>query len=287
MQDRQISDKSNKIGATLIIAFYNRPDILDLTMAGLRRQTTDEFEVIIADDGSNRQVVDHINRATAGAPFPVRHIWQEDHGFRKNRILNRAVLKASSDYLVFIDMDCIPHSEFVREHFQNREEGYCLTGRRVNLSQRISDRLTPALIAKGYLESRWPLLVYDGIFGKSRDVEKGFYVRSPALRRLLNTKSRGLLGCNFSLFRHDLMTINGFDERYQMPSVGEDSDIEFRLGLNGIRIRSLNYMAVQYHLYHPPSARPQKNIDLFNTVKSQKIAFTPYGISQKDGTFTG
>ncbi len=287
MQNVQESERSSKYSTSLIIAFYNRPDILDLTMAGLRRQTTDNFEVIIADDGSDSQVVDHINMVAADAPFPVKHIWQEDRGFRKNRILNRAVLNASTDYLIFIDMDCIPHSEFVREHFKNREEGYCLTGRRVNLSQRISGRLTPALIEKGYLESRWPLLVYDGIFGKSRDVEKGLYVRFPALRRILNTKSRGLLGCNFSLFKQDLLAINGFDERYRMPSVGEDSDVEFRLGLNDIRIRSLNYMAVQYHLYHPPSARPQENIDLFNTVKSQKMAFTPYGITQKAGAASG
>ncbi len=275
------SDIKNPV-ASVIIAFYNRPDILDLTLAGIRRQSFKDFEVIIADDGSDMAVVDYIRELTQTEDFNLKHIWHEDRGFRKNRILNQAVLNTTSDYLVFMDMDCIPHREFVREHVLNRKTGYCLTGRRVNLSSKIHKHLTPAAIEKGYLEYRWPVLLYDGLFGSSRDVEKGIYLQSPVLRRMLNRKSRGILGCNFSLFKSDLLAINGFDERYQRPSIGEDSDVEYRLNLNGIKVRSLNYMAVQYHLSHPPSERPQENIDLFNTVKAEGRSYTRHGIKQID-----
>ena len=94
------------------------------------------------------------------------------------------------------------------------------------------------------------LLLEDALFGKSNYVEKGFYLENKFLRKTLNKKYRGLLGCNFSLYKQDILAINGFDERYEAPSIGEDSDIEFRLGLNGVKVKSLNQIAVQYHLYH-------------------------------------
>ena len=270
--------------ASVIIAFYNRPDVLDLTLAGLNRQSEKNFEIIIADDGSGDKVADYILRLSKRSEIPMKHLWQEDRGFRKNRILNRAVVDADSEYLIFIDMDCIPHSEFVREHIRNREAGRCLTGRRVNLSAKISSRLTPARVENGFLETNMPFLVCDGIFGSSRDVEKGFYIRSAAIRRIMNRRYRGLLGCNFSLYKKDLVAINGFDERYEQPSVGEDSDVEFRLGLMGIRVKSMNYMAVQYHLFHPPSARPGENLELFASVKAEGKAYTEFGINRKDWT---
>ena len=76
--------------------------------------------------------------------------------------------------------------------------------------------------------------------------------------------------------------INGFDERYEAPSIGEDSDIQYRLELAGTKIQSLNNIAVQYHLYHKLQERPQQNLDLFNEVKSEGRAFTLYGIKKLD-----
>jgi hypothetical protein len=100
------------------------------------------------------------------------------------------------------------------------------------------------------------------------------------LRKIFNKKERGLLGCNFSLFKEDMLNINGFDERYEAPSIGEDSDVQFRLELNGIKIVSLNHIAVQYHLYHKLLERPQENLALFNKIKEEKLALTPYGIKK-------
>jgi hypothetical protein len=97
---------------------------------------------------------------------------------------------------------------------------------------------------------------------------------------MLNKKYRGLLGCNFSLHKKDLIDINGFDERYEAPSIGEDSDVEYRLGLNGVKARSINHIAVQYHLYHRLQERLQKNLELFEEVKKSPIAFTPYGLKK-------
>jgi glycosyltransferase involved in cell wall biosynthesis len=266
--------------ASVIISVYNRFDYLQLVFAGLERQSLWDFEVVIADDGSDEKFVERLNKLTPQLSFPVIHVSQENKGFRKNKILNKAVLAANSNYLVFIDGDCVPHKEFLNEHSRYRRKNVCLTGRRVNLSEKITRQLTPELVKKGYLEKNALKLVMNGLFGKSVDVEKGLYVINKSLRDMLNKKVRGLLGCNFSIYKEDLLKINGFDERYEAPSVGEDSDIQYRLQLTGTKIRSLNNIAVQYHLYHELQARPQKNLDLFNKVKSSGIAFTPFGINQ-------
>lgn len=266
--------------ATLILSFFNRIDYLKLVLAGIQRQSFRDIEIIIADDGSKQAVVDEIEKLTKMISIPLIHLWQEDRGFRKNKILNRAITAASSDYLIFIDADCIPHSEFVNEHFSHRKENVCLTGRRVNLSEKITGLLNEENIGKGFLEENIFLLVKDGIFGKSFDVEKGFYIKNGPVRKLLNNKARGILGCNFSIHKTDFININGFDERYEAPSIGEDSDVQFRFELNGAKIKSLNNAAVQYHLFHKLQERPLKNLELFSKIKSEKRPFTPFGILQ-------
>lgn len=268
---------------SLIIASYNRPDYLTLVMAGLERQTFKDYEIIIADDGSNEQTVSQIQQMISQSELPIHHVLQEDRGFRKNRILNLAIQQAKSDYLIFIDMDCIPHQEFIHEHVVNGREGICLTGRRVNLSDNISQRLSPDLVRNGYLENHLWQLICDGLFGHSKDVEKGIYLRLSWLREMLNRKTRGILGCNFSIFKKDILDINGFDERYEAPSVGEDTDIQYRLELNGIQIKSVNHMAIQYHLYHPLQPRPKENLELFGQVRKSGQAFTPFGILKTKG----
>ena len=269
------------VKASVIAAFYNRIDYLKLLLAGFERQTERSFELIIADDGSSQNAAAEIEKLSRAHNFPVIHCWHEDKGFRKNRILNRAITTADSDYIIFIDADCVPHSKFVEEHLTNSAENSCLTGRRVNLSEKITKILTPENVAGGFLEKNLPLLIKDGIFGESFYVEKGFYFKSKFLRKQFNKKKRGLLGCNFSLHKKDILAINGFDERYTAPSIGEDSDVQFRLELNGVNIIPVNHIAVQYHLYHKLQERPQVNLDLFEKVKQERLAFTQNGIEKK------
>ncbi len=266
--------------ASVIISVYNRIDYLKMVLAGFERQSFKNFEIIVADDGSDKNVVEEIRSFSGKFFFPVIHLWQEDKGFRKNRILNKAIVSASSEYLIFIDGDSIPHCEFVREHLNYKREYTCNTGRRVNLSEKITKQLTPEKVREGYLEKNF-MLIGDGIFGKSYDVEKGFYFRNNFLRKFFNKKKRGLLGCNFSIHKDDMLKINGFDERYETPSIGEDSDVQYRLELSGIKIKSINNIAVQYHLYHKRQERLQVNLDLFKDVKKNGIAFTPFGISRQ------
>jgi glycosyltransferase involved in cell wall biosynthesis len=266
------------ISASVIISFYKNLKYLKLVLAGFERQDRKDFEVIIADDGSPQEVVAEIEVISKNYCFPILHLWHPDKGFRKNRILNHSIVASRSQYIIFIDGDCIPHSKFVSGHINYAQKNVSFTGRRVNLSGKITEGLTPQNIKDGYLEKNFRSVVLDGLFGESFDVEKGFYTENKSILELFNKKKRGIVGCNFSLHKYDLLRVNGFDQRYEAASVGEDTDIQYRLELLGIQIKSLNHIAVQYHLDHKLQPRPQENLTLFEQVKREGKAFTQFGI---------
>ena len=71
----------------------------------------------------------------------------------------------------------MPHKNFIEEHLQNSSQNVCLTGRRVNLSESVTDKLTVESIKSGFLEKNIHIMLFDGLFGKSNYVEKGFYFK--------------------------------------------------------------------------------------------------------------
>lgn len=271
----------NHPAASVIIAFYNHTRFLKLVLEGLKRQSDKNFEVVIADDGSRPEVVDEINDLTNSYPFRIRHCWHEDKGWRKNMILNNAVVASESDYLIFIDSDCIPHRHFISEHLLNREKRVILSGRRVNLSESVTEILDTVKVQSGYLEVHILNWLLEGLKGKFTHAEKGLYL--PWLTFFLTKKNYGLLGSNFSIYKEDLLSLNGFDERYLAPTVGEDTELEYRAGLAGIKIKSVRNLAIQYHLYHPKLSRVNDNWAIFEDTKSKGMSRTPYGILKENG----
>ncbi len=268
--------------ASVVIAVYNRMDFLRLVFAGLEMQTEKDFEILIADDGSGSEFVDALREIMKSSPLRIRHCWHEDAGFRKNRILNEVVRQSESGYLIFLDGDCIPHPEFVREHLLAARENTCLAGRRVDLSARITLLLTPEKIRSGYLQKPATIsaMLADFMQRRSTFFMYGIYTQNPLLRRFFNRKDRGLLGANFSLPKDTLQNINGFDERYTAPTFGEDSDIELRLRLAGTRIKSVLNMAVVYHCNHKLLSRENNSYELYLNAVKEARPFTPYGLKQ-------
>ena len=86
-----------------------------------------------------------------------------------------------------------------------------------------------------------------------------------------------------SLHKKALLLINGFDERYIHPTVGEDDDIECRLKNAGFKVKNLKYLAIQYHLHHKLLSREMndKNKKIITNALNQKTVSTPFGLNQK------
>lgn len=268
--------------ASVIIAVYNKLDFLKLVLAGLEIQTEKDFEVIISDDGSNEDFIEGLQKLIAESPLHIIHNWHEDDGFRKNKLLNQSILLSQSPYLIFLDGDCIPHPCFVEEHLSNADLNTCLAGRRVDLSQSITDKLSPEKIKNGELQSVFfaANMLRDYFALRLFHFMNGFYVKNPLLRAFFNRKEKGLLGANFSLHKATILAVNGFDERYNQPTFGEDSDVQFRLQLIGVKIKTVINIAVVYHCKHPLLPRKEGSKKLYEQLVKGKIAFTPYGIKK-------
>src|SRR5690606_26502649 len=98
---------------SLIISTYNWPEALNLCLKSVSNQVRLPDEIIIADDGSKTATRVIIDAFRDQLSIPVHHVWQEDMGFRKCMILNKAVQKASFPYIVQIDGDVILDPNFM------------------------------------------------------------------------------------------------------------------------------------------------------------------------------
>jgi len=274
---------------SIIISVYNKIYELELIFYALSVQSYKFFEIIIAEDGMSADMKKLINDWQNKNKFPIKHLTQEDKGFRKNKILNEAIRNASTDYLIFFDGDCIPHSGFVKAHFENKEENTVLCGRRVNLTKNISSKIKKENILNlDYQKLKISEVIYSALNkNKSEDkngynfnAEEAIIYKNKILRNIITNNDEHILGCNFSIPKDLLKKINGFDENYEGPGLGEDSDIEYRLrtGVPNAKFKSVRNLAVQYHIYHTKTIEEEENMKYFNSVKSKKEFFCRNGL---------
>ena len=82
----------------VIISTYNNPRWLEKTLWGYACQTMPADEIIIADDGSTEDTRLLVERFAE--TLPIKYVWHEDKGFRKTKILNRALAEAMAYFVV-------------------------------------------------------------------------------------------------------------------------------------------------------------------------------------------
>ena len=128
-----------KFDISVIISTYNNPKWLGKVLWSYQFQSFRNFEVLVADDGSSKETKDLIEDFKAKNFFSIKHVWHEDNGFRKTKILNKAILESSSEYLLFTDGDCIARDDFIQQHVDNRARGVFLSGGYFKLPQNISN----------------------------------------------------------------------------------------------------------------------------------------------------
>ncbi|NOI30733.1 glycosyltransferase [Vibrio coralliilyticus] len=235
--------------ASVIISVYKDVQALNSILYALSMQSEPNFEVVVAEDGDSKDVADYLN----SLPFPnlnIVHVTQEDLGWRKMTAVNKAVAKAKSDYLIFLDGDCIPHFKHVECHIKHSEPGKTLIGRRVFLGRRYSNLVRTEPQEIGPLQK--PIYYLSKIFSlhqdKVRNYEVGFI--NPLLHALYKKKWLNLVGCNFSCFLADFKTVNGYNE--ELPGAGaEDDDLCHRMMAMGIKMKNIKFLTPVYHLDHP------------------------------------
>lgn len=267
----------NMLSTSVIVTTYNNPRALGLVLAGLSRQTLTPREIVIADDGSGPETKAMVDSWRGRLRCELGHVWQPDEGFRKCAILNRAVIAARGNYLVFLDGDCVPPAHSLAMHARHAARGRYLSGGKVLLPARFSEELTEAAVLRGDLER------FGWWWFEVARPRRLLVSRLPLLRGLFDRNAPrplGWYGENASTFADHIRAVRGFDERFSYGF--EDWDFGQRLEAAGFRGRSLRYTAPVYHLDH---ARPWRtpaakaaNRALFEANRAARVTATPYGL---------
>ena len=256
---------------SLIIATYNWKEALALVLATVRAQTVSPGEVLIADDGSSDDTRAFVAREAATFPVPLHHLWQEDDGFRKGRILNEAMARANGEYLIAIDGDMLIHPEFVRSHLCFARRGWYIQGSRMMLGETATARTFAAgRRAAGPLSP--------DVRNRVNGIHAPFFSRFSRGEPGPVHRTRG---CNISYWRDDIVRVNGYNE--DVEGWGrEDTELVARLMNSGVRRRNLKFAAVAYHLHHRkrPTDADAANLELVLGVVRDGVTRCEHGIDQ-------
>ena len=240
---------------SIIISVYKDTEALALIINSLQQQTVFPAEVIISEDGDSSSMKSFVNSLTE-LPFELIHLTQPDTGWQKNRALNKAVVSASSEYLIFIDGDCIPYNTFVEGHVCLQERNTVLCGRRSEPGSYYSSLLRSQKLSLSSFISNYILNFLSLKKDCVKHYEEGIFIRPESglftlVQKYIRRKEGHIVGCNFSCYKQDMIRINGFDEDFKQPTTGEDTDIERRMKLLDIQMKSCRNAANMVHLDHP------------------------------------
>lgn len=255
----------------LIITTYNQPKRLALVLDSVKNLDPLPNEVLIADDGSEEDTAKLIQEYQKKFPCTLKHIWQEDKGFRAAASRNKAINASSSEYIILIDGDMILEKSFIADHLKFASLKTILQGSRTILNENESEDILKsndfklAFNKKNLKNKKNDFLAYL-IYNFSK-IDKNFFKKSQLVK--------GSKTCNMSFYKSDFEAIEGFNEKF----VGwgrEDSEFVARFLFNNGLFRRLKFNALAYHIYHEENSKSmlESNHQIYlDTIENKKISW--------------
>jgi len=266
---------------TVIIATYNKIDWLEKVLYGYSVQTYKNFDIIIADDGSTSETKLIIDRFKADYPVNITHAWHEDEGYRRQKILNEAIVMAANEYILFTDGDCIPREDFVEIHAKHAEKGYFLSGGYCKLPMDISESISETDIkSKNCFDPKW--LKSQGEIGSKIKLKLSVKDGLANFLDVVTPTRASFNNCNSSAWKSDLIEINGYDERMQYG--GPDRELGERLINNEVQTKQIRHKAICLHLDHARGYKTKESLDrnlaIRAKTKQENLKWTEFGIKK-------
>jgi len=204
---------------TIVIATYNRRDILERSLEYLFRQDypKDQYEIIVVDDGSSDGTQKMVEEKNPSASLKyLKH--EERRGQSKAK--NLGISHAQGEVIIFIDDDVFCPPQFIRQHarFHKKYDNVIVDGPAIN-----TDRT-------------------DNLFG---DKKKRFLA-------FLDFFGASFITSNTSCRKGSLIKAGGFDEEFGKKFGWQDRELGFRLKKMGLK-RKKNRRAYVFHFKHKGS----------------------------------
>lgn len=227
---------------SIVITTWNRAEFLRRALYGYLRQTEKDFEIVVADDGSEDHTPDVVKEFQEKALFPVKYIRQELEGHRRAEAINRGVAAAQHAWILFSDCDAVPHRDLVAVHRHYAEPDRLLCGERIRLDKEYTESLTLEMIQDGDFEKK--LTKYKKIQLVKQHLKNQFYILQGKKRRPHN------YGLNMSCSREAFDRVNGYDHNFRGWG-NADGDLRDRMRMVGIKPKSIAHKAIVFHQWHP------------------------------------
>lgn len=213
--------------ASLVIPTYNERDYLHACLLSLQHQRVApgrEFEVIVADDGSDDGTAE-IARP-ADYDYPLRYLYRaRDADSSRPQVRNAGIEAADGDVVVFVDGDQVVPPGFVDAHLRAHEyrDDLVVVGPRNALGAGATDldRLRREFTADAFP----PIRRYD--------VRHKVFAEFSYNLNALATRWHMVFSCNFSVRRAHLASVGGFDTDFLGWGL-EDSELAYRLDRHGL-----------------------------------------------------
>jgi len=201
---------------SVVVPTYNRPAHLQRLLVSLNQQRGLDcsFEVIVVDDGSERQLTDW-----PSTNFRVRALRNPDN-LGRSASRNEGVRAAQSDLIVFVDDDMIVSPAFLRYHW-------------------LAHQGNSSVVGIGSIRTA----------GKSLNTPYARYYDRTGVHRLSESKPvpyKYFVTGNCSVERALLIRAGMFDEVFSVHYGGEDLDLGLRLARTGASFRFVRN-AISYH----------------------------------------
>ena len=269
---------------SVIVPIYNRLEHFRALFICLLRQNRQIDELIITDDGSSQQILDYIADLIPKASFKIKHIYQEDKGFRKTRALNNGVINSEGELLVFCDQDLIFGEEYIEYMEKNIKKGCFLLCRPISINEEEKDIILKKIELSNKYEELLKALPKNYLESVNKTLKTD---RKRRILNILKLSKRGikLVGMSYAVMKSDYLKVNGYDENYNGWGE-EDDDFGNRLYVAGVKGKELKTPNMQIHLWHysDPTKKHSMNEEYYYKRKreifSNKNYFCKNGCSE-------
>jgi glycosyltransferase involved in cell wall biosynthesis len=257
------------MNCSLIICTYNWHQALALVLASVENQSVAPNEIIIADDGSGEATNNVISEFSRILSIPIIHSWQEDIECRIPHSRNKAIAKSNFEYIIMIDGDTIMHPDFIKDHKLNADKNLYIQGSRVLLQPEFTNKI--------FREG----MFINPAFFSNQAKNKLNMIRAPFISRLIalfhNQNINRIRGCNFSVYKDNIIQVNGFNEEITLWG-REDSEFVQRLFNIGMKKKQLKFSGIQYHLFHEERSHNSVNDEILKNTINRNITICSNGI---------
>ena len=266
---------------SVIVPIYNRLEHFRALFICLLRQNRQIDELIITDDGSSQQILDYIADLIPKASFKIKHIYQEDKGFRKTRALNNGVINSEGELLIFCDQDLIFGEEYIEYMEKNIKKGCFLLCRPISVNEEEKDIILKKIELSNKYEELLKPLPKDYLESVNKTLKTD---RKRRILNILKLSKRGikLVGMSYAVMKSDYLKVNGYDENYNGWGE-EDDDFGNRLYVAGVKGKEVKTPNMQIHLWHysDPTKKHSMNEEYY--YKRKKEIFSNKNYFCKNG----